>query len=164
VTPPESVKSSDPDFLLDIAINTFNTHWNALDILDQKASNLLAMVGVMITLLITLQPDCPNIRDWHSWPFLIGLGCILTSGLFALSVHRGRELSVPDTPKRMLDYFKAPGLVDPERQTKEAIISNLNNAIEENKPANDKKLLRLNWAHNFLIAGLFLIVLSYVFC
>ncbi|MEN6371430.1 MAG: hypothetical protein ABFD64_05380 [Armatimonadota bacterium] len=153
---PEGIKS-----VLAAAWARFNIQWNSLDVIDQKASTLLAVISVMVTVLVTLGSH--TAVGLSFWIRFIGIVVLLVSAIFALRAYKVAEYDAPSYPKKMLDYYYKTDLTEPNRQTTEMIIEHLDDIINANYAISCKKISLLRKSSTLLVIGMFIIIVAYGF-
>jgi hypothetical protein len=152
--------SSGHNIALASAWGRFMIQWNSLDMLDQKAERLLAVIAVIITIAASFGHPS-GIIDWHNWPWIASLLSLATSGWFALLAYRPQNYQVIPDPGDVIKYSTDSRLDDPERETIEMLTRVIGDAVEHNNPICEMKVCRLQTAHIFLVIGLVLIVIGY---
>jgi hypothetical protein len=146
--------------VLETAWNAYNLHISCWDALDQKASSLLAGVGVMIALLTTLKPTGSSWFSVVNIIYVLGLAFVIASGFYAFSAYGAKQASLPSTPAKTVEFYTYDGLKDPDAETAEEIVKVLNECIETNRIHIDKKTEYVNQSMKALIYGLVLIAVQ----
>lgn len=149
-----------PASALDSAWRSFGFHWTALDMLDQKASSLLGVAGVIVTLLVSLRPVKASAGPLHPWLFSAALFMMVLCALLAVCAWRVRIYSVPPKPRDVLAYYEHPGLDWPEQETATMLVRAIDGAIDENRPLAATKIALLGWAYGCFVAGLALVAVQ----
>jgi Mn2+/Fe2+ NRAMP family transporter len=151
---PDGIKS-----VLFAAWSRFNIQWTSLDIIDQKASSILAIIGVMVTVLVTLGQDTATGLSLRIK--LAGVAVLVVSAILALFAYKVRAYKSPALPKKLLEYYYRPDLTNPDLQTTEMIVEHLDDIINANNQTCNKKTSLLNGAYILLVAGMILIAVAY---
>lgn len=152
--------------IYNVVYEQFRIEWQLTGDLDQKASNIIGFVGIMVSLLLGLgtprlmeSVTSNNIYFNSNIFFVLGIFSLLCSIFCSLIAYYTREWDIGLDTEYFIKEYGEKG-IDSINILKN-LSKKINKSLIDVKDKNDNKVKFINYSFIFLIIGIFMVAISF---